>query len=64
MLVDICQLFLSDNNGFGKEHAWANPPRNGRFAIIIDHGKVIYSEVETKQGEIGVSGADAVIAKL
>ncbi|ODQ80202.1 hypothetical protein BABINDRAFT_35825 [Babjeviella inositovora NRRL Y-12698] len=38
-------------------------PRTGRFAIIVDDGKVVYSEIEPAGG-VTVSGYDAVLAKL
>jgi alkyl hydroperoxide reductase 1 len=60
-------LFLSDTKtGFGKNHGWAlGPDRNGRFAMVIEKdGSISYAEVEEGPGQVTVSGADAVIAKL
>jgi alkyl hydroperoxide reductase 1 len=37
--------------------------RTGRYAMIIDHGKVVYAENEPG-GAVTVSGAEAVLAKL
>lgn len=37
--------------------------RSGRYAIIVDDGKVVYSELEPA-GEVTVSGYNAVVAKL
>ncbi|RAL11219.1 peroxiredoxin family protein [Aspergillus homomorphus CBS 101889] len=57
-------LFLSDPDAkFANSIGWANSGRTGRFAIIIDHGKVTYAQIETEQG-VKVSGADAVLAHL
>jgi alkyl hydroperoxide reductase 1 len=39
------------------------PTRTGRYAIVVDHGKVTYAEKEPGRG-VTVSGADAIIAKL
>lgn len=37
--------------------------RTGRYAIVVDHGKVIYAE-EAEQGGIKGSDAESVLAKL
>lgn len=37
--------------------------RTGRYAIIIDHGKVTYAE-EAEKGGIAGSDAESVLAKL
>ncbi|OOF96829.1 hypothetical protein ASPCADRAFT_206971 [Aspergillus carbonarius ITEM 5010] len=58
-------LFLSDPDArFSNTIGWANGGRTGRFAIIIDHGKVTYAQIETERGVVKVSGADAVLAHL
>ncbi|PWY92316.1 Redoxin [Aspergillus heteromorphus CBS 117.55] len=58
-------LFLSDPDAkFSESIGWANAGRTGRYAIVIDHGKVTYAEIETKKGAVEVSGADAVLAHL
>lgn len=51
---------------FSKNYGWAAGmgDRNGRWAMIVDHGKVTYAEKEDKPGSVTVSGADAVLAKL
>lgn len=41
----------------------ASPDRTGRYAIVVDHGKVIYAEKEPAGG-VTVSGADAILPKL
>ncbi|EAW14968.1 peroxiredoxin family protein [Aspergillus clavatus NRRL 1] len=58
-------LFLSDPEAkFSSSIGWANNGRTGRYAIIIDHGKVTYAQVETERGVVKGSGADAVLAHL
>lgn len=37
--------------------------RTARYAIVVDHGKVIYAEKEAAKG-VDVSGVEAVLAKL
>lgn len=51
---------------FSKEHAWlaGKGDRNGRWAMIVDHGTVTYAEWDDKPGQVDVSSADAVLAKL
>ncbi|KAF1966277.1 AhpC/TSA family protein-like protein [Bimuria novae-zelandiae CBS 107.79] len=59
-------LFFSDTKTFfSKEYGWSGGgDRNGRWAMVIDHGKITYAEKESSPGEVSVSGADAVLAKL
>ncbi|KAH7116952.1 AhpC/TSA family protein-like protein [Dendryphion nanum] len=60
-------LFLSDTKTFfSKNHGWqaGMGDRNGRWAIIIDNGKITYAENEKSPGEVSVSGAEAVLSKL
>ncbi|MCJ1485392.1 hypothetical protein MMC06_005566 [Schaereria dolodes] len=59
-------LFMTDPGAkFSKEIGWtAGEERTGRYALIIDHGKITYAEKESSPGEVSVSGADAVLAKL
>ncbi|KAI4134796.1 MAG: hypothetical protein LQ347_001226 [Umbilicaria vellea] len=58
-------LFMSDpDTKFSKSIGWTMGERTGRYALVIDHGKVTYAEKETSGGEVTVSGADAVLAKL
>ncbi|KAL1968445.1 hypothetical protein VTN77DRAFT_1974 [Rasamsonia byssochlamydoides] len=60
-------LFLSDPDAkFSKSIGWADPKtgRTGRYAIIVDHGKVTYAQIETERGVVKNSGADAVLASL
>ncbi|KAJ5887403.1 Peroxiredoxin Asp f3 [Penicillium taxi] len=60
-------LFLTDPDAkFSKSIGWADQAsgRTGRYAIVIDHGKVSYAKIETQGGALTVSGADAVLASL
>ena len=52
-----------DGTAFSKSLGWTLGERTGRYALIIDHGKVVYAENEPGRG-VTVSGADAVLAKL
>ncbi|KAJ5612082.1 hypothetical protein N7510_005276 [Penicillium lagena] len=61
------QLFLSDPDAqFSKSIGWADSAsgRTGRYAIVVDHGKVSYAQIETEKGAVKKSGADAVLASL
>lgn len=41
------QLFLSDPDAkFSKSISWNIGERTARYAIVIDHGKVVYAEKE------------------
>jgi len=58
-------IFASDTDlQFSKPYGWTLGERTSRYAMIIDHGKVIYSENEDSAKNVSVSGADAVLAKL
>ncbi|KAF2136648.1 uncharacterized protein K452DRAFT_292238 [Aplosporella prunicola CBS 121167] len=61
-------LFLSDTKTFfSKNHGWAAGmgDRNGRWAMVVEKdGTVSYAENESNPGQVTVSGADAVLAKL
>jgi alkyl hydroperoxide reductase 1 len=49
------QLFLSDPDAkFSESIGWASGGRTGRYAVIIDHGKVTYADIETKKGAVEV----------
>lgn len=57
-------LFLSDPDArFSSSIGWSSGPRTGRYAIVVDHGKVTYAQIEKEKG-VKVSGADAVLANL
>ncbi|KAL2127955.1 hypothetical protein VTI74DRAFT_9932 [Chaetomium olivicolor] len=58
-------LFMSDANAdFSRSIGWASADRTGRYAIVVDHGKVVYAETDTQRGSIAHSGAEGVLAKL
>ncbi|KAK3901191.1 Redoxin [Staphylotrichum tortipilum] len=58
-------LFMSDANAdFSRSIGWTNGERTGRYAVVVDHGKVIYAEADTTRGSIANSGAEGVLAKL
>ncbi|BDD56167.1 Peroxiredoxin Asp f3 [Monascus purpureus] len=60
-------LFLSDPDAkFSKSIGWADAAsgRTKRFAIAINHGKVVYADIETEKGVVKASGADTVLASL
>lgn len=45
------QLFLSDPDArFAQQLGWANNGRTGRWAMVIDHGKVVYADIEKEKG--------------
>lgn len=57
-------MFLSDvGTAFSQQIGWTAGERTGRYAIVIDNGKVTYAEKEQAKG-VSVSGVDAVLAKL
>lgn len=57
-------LFLTDNaTAFSQKIGWTKGERTGRYAIVIDHGKVVYAENEAG-GDVTVSSAEAVLEKL
>ena len=51
------------NTKFSSAIGWTKGERTSRYAMIIDHGTVVYAEIEPG-GEVTVSGADAVMSKL
>ncbi|KAI9641924.1 peroxiredoxin type-2 [Ciborinia camelliae] len=58
-------LFLSDANcAFSKLLGWVDGERTGRYAVVIDHGKIVYAELEPNGKFVTVSGAEAVLSKL
>jgi alkyl hydroperoxide reductase 1 len=58
------QLFLSDpGTAFSKKLDWTLGERTARYALVIDHGKIVYAEKEPGR-EVTVSSAEAVLAKL
>ncbi|KYK59800.1 redoxin [Drechmeria coniospora] len=58
-------IFASDSDAkFSKSIGWTNGERTARYAIAVDHGKVVYAGLDKGKGLITHSGADAVLAKL
>ncbi|KAF3180319.1 hypothetical protein TWF106_005948 [Orbilia oligospora] len=58
-------IFASDGEAkFSKLLGWTLGERTARYALIIEDGKIVYAENEEKPGEVTVSGAEAVLAKL
>ena len=50
-------LFLTDGETkFSKKIGWNLGDRTARYALIIDHGKVVYAEKEAGPGEVTVCG--------
>ena len=57
-MITVSQLFLSDDGGaFSKSIGWTKGERNGRYAIVIDHGSVVYAENEPG-GDVTVTFSD------
>ncbi|KAI2604772.1 Redoxin [Hypoxylon fragiforme] len=57
-------IFASDDGApFSTSIGWTLGARTARYAIVVDHGKVIYAEKEPAK-DVTVSGVDAVLAKL
>lgn len=57
-------LFLSDvGAAFSKKFDWTSGERTARYALVIDHGKIVYAEKEPGR-EVTVSSAEAVLSKL
>ncbi|KAF3918143.1 Peroxiredoxin-2C [Dactylellina cionopaga] len=58
-------IFASDaGTTFSQKLGWTVGERTARYALIIDDGKIVYAEKEQKPGDVSVSGAEAVLAKL
>lgn len=49
---------------FSKSIGWTQGDRTKRYAIVIDHGKVTYAELDEVPKSIANTGADGVLAKL
>ncbi|ROW10187.1 hypothetical protein VMCG_01872 [Cytospora schulzeri] len=57
-------LFMSDiDTKFSKQVGWTMGERTGRYALVVDNGKVVYAE-EAVQGGVEGSDAASVLAKL
>ncbi|CRK27749.1 Peroxiredoxin Pen c 3 like protein [Verticillium longisporum] len=58
-------LFASDAGAaFSQSIGWTLGERTARYALVVDHGKVTYSELETEKGSIALTGAEGVLSKL
>ncbi|RGP60546.1 oxidoreductase [Fusarium longipes] len=58
-------LFMSDHNAkFSTSIGWNLGERTGRFALIVDHGKIIYASKDDEPKSIEKSGALGVLAHL
>jgi alkyl hydroperoxide reductase 1 len=58
------QIFATDpETKFSQKLGWTMGERTGRYALIVDHGKVTYAEQAAKGGVEGTDAA-AVLAKL
>lgn len=58
------QVFATDGETkFSQQLGWTMGERTGRYALIVDHGKVTYAEQAAKGGVEGTDAA-SVLAKL
>lgn len=58
-------IFASDADiKFSKSIGWFGGDRTGRYAIVVDHGKVTYAAKEDAPKTIEKSGGEAVLSKL
>ncbi|POR37563.1 Putative peroxiredoxin pmp20 [Tolypocladium paradoxum] len=64
-VTDDFVIFASDAGAkFSQSIGWTLGERTSRYAIAIDHGKVIYASQDDDTKSISQSGAEAVLAKL
>ncbi|KHN98798.1 Thioredoxin-like fold protein [Metarhizium album ARSEF 1941] len=56
-------IICASDPGFSKSIGWNDGERTARYAIVVDHGKVVYAEKEDGSG-IERSGAEGVLANL
>ncbi|OAA42713.1 Thioredoxin-like fold protein [Metarhizium rileyi] len=56
-------ILLASDDKFSKSIGWNTGDRNDRYAIVIDHGKIIYAAREEGKS-LEKSGAEAVLAAL
>ena len=64
-LTRYVQRFASDTGlAFSKSIGWFTGDKANRYAIAIDHGKVVYAGRDTVPRSTEKSGADAVLAVL
>lgn len=56
---------MSDHNAkFSSSIGWNLGERTGRFALIVDHGKIVYASKDDEPKSIEKSGALGVLAHL
>lgn len=59
--TDVQKLFLSDTNtAFARQIGWTKGERTGRFAMVVESGRVIYAKKEPGS-EVTVSSAEEVL---
>lgn len=47
LILTLSQLFMTDTDArFSKDIGWTKGDRTGRYAMIIDHGKIMYAQNE------------------
>ncbi|KAG6043491.1 hypothetical protein E4U17_000936, partial [Claviceps sp. LM77 group G4] len=56
-------FIFADDCDFSKSIGWVMGLRTARYAIVVDHGKVVYAERESGLG-VEKSSAEAVLAIL
>lgn len=49
---------------FSSKIGWASDGRTGRYALIVDHGKVTYAADQPTRGSVDAVDAPSVLAKL
>ncbi|KAM4065080.1 redoxin domain-containing protein [Hirsutella rhossiliensis] len=64
-VTDDFVIFASDADAkFSKSIGWTLGERTARYAIAVDHGKVVYASQDDDAKSIDQSGAEAVLGKL
>lgn len=59
------KLFMTDANAaFSKSIGWAAGERTDRYALVVDHGKVVYAAREKTFGAVMASDAETVLSHL
>jgi alkyl hydroperoxide reductase 1 len=52
------------NAAFSKSIGWAAGERTDRYALVVDHGKVVYAAREKTFGAVMASDAETVLSHL
>ncbi|EQL02575.1 redoxin [Ophiocordyceps sinensis CO18] len=64
-VADDFVIFASDADAkFSKSIGWNLGERTARYAIVVDHGKVVYASRDDDPKSIDQSGAETVLGKL